>query len=69
MVLDISKAFDRVLDDALLSKLVAFGVGSHFSRFISSFRKDRNKWVYIDEIPSDEFIIHIILTVGRSFGC
>ena len=55
VALDISKAFDRVWHEALISKLIAFGVVSCFFRFISSFLKDRSIWVVIDEISSDEF--------------
>lgn len=58
VALDISKAFDRVWHEALVSKLIAFGVGSHFSRFISSFLKDRTIRVVIDGVFSDEFRIN-----------
>ena len=41
VVLDIPKAFDRIWHEALILKLMAFGVGSHIFRFISSFLKVR----------------------------
>ena len=53
--LDISKAFDGVWLEALVSKLLAFGVGGHFSRFISSFLKHRTVRMVIDGVFSEEF--------------
>ena len=38
-----------------MSKLIAFGVGDDFSRFISSFLSDRTIRVVIDGVSSDEF--------------
>ena len=57
VALDISKAFDWVWHEAVVLKLIPFGIGSHFSRFISSFFKDRTIRVIIDGIFSDEFRI------------
>ena len=54
---DISKAFDRVWHEALVSKLLAFGVGSQFSQFISSFLKDRTIREVIDGVFFDKFRI------------
>ena len=54
VALDISKAFDRVWHGALISKLIAFGVGNDFSRFISSFLRDRSIRVVVDGVSSDE---------------
>lgn len=39
--LDISKLFGRVWNDALRSKVTAFGVGNVFNRFIDSLLSDR----------------------------
>lgn len=41
IALDISKAFDRVRHDALVSKLIAFGVNNIFVRVMSSFLDNR----------------------------
>ena len=54
MALDISKTVDRVWHGALLSKLIAFGVGNDFPRFISSFLRDRSIRVVVDGFSSDE---------------
>lgn len=40
--------------DALLAKLTAFGVGDTFTRFISSFLRDRSIRVVIDGVSSKE---------------
>ena len=58
MALDISKTFDKVWHEALVSKLFAFGVGSYFSRLISSFFKNRPIRVVIDGIFFVKFRIN-----------
>ena len=52
---DISKAFDRVWHDALVSKLVSFCIGDDFSDFISSFLHDQIIHVVIDGVSSEDF--------------
>ena len=37
-----------------MSKLAAFGVGNNFTRFISSFLRDRTIRVVVDGVSSDE---------------
>ena len=66
VALDISKAFDRGWHEksVLVSKLIAFDVGSHFSRFISNFLKDRTIRVVIDGVFSAEFKINSGVTKG-----
>ena len=49
--------FDKVWHETLVSKLLAFGVRSPFSRFISSFLKYRTIRGVIDGVFSDEFSI------------
>lgn len=44
---DILKVFDKVCYDSLLSKVIAFGVSGDFSRFISSYFRDRTIRVVI----------------------
>lgn len=58
VALDISKAFDRVWHQALISKVNAFGLGRNFSRFISSFLRDRSIRVVIDGVSSNEYSIN-----------
>ena len=57
VALDISKAFDRVWHEALLHKLHALGVGSCFTRWISSFLHCRSIRVVIDGISSDLYTL------------
>ena len=45
-------------------KLLAFVVGSHFSRFISSFLKGRTVTVVIDGVVSDVFRINSMVPQG-----
>lgn len=58
VALDISKAFDRVWHGALVSKLIAYGVGMDFARWVTSFLKDRSICVLIDGVASHKHSIN-----------
>lgn len=54
VALGLSKAFARVCHDALSLKLIVFDVCDNFSRFISSFPRDRTILVIVGGISSDQ---------------
>ena len=58
VALDISKAFDRVWHEGLLSKLSSYGMSSRFCSWLSSFLKDRSLQVAVDGYLSDTFTIN-----------
>ena len=53
------KAFDGVWHEALVAKLVAIGVGSDLSRWITSFLSDRSIRVVLDGSVSEKHSITI----------
>ena len=55
VALDISKAFDRVWHDGLLSKLRSYGMPNKFCLWLSSFLSDRSLQVAIDGFLSNTF--------------
>ncbi len=56
--LDISKAFNRVWHQALLSKLPSFGLDPHLVSLIESFLQCRSMAVTIDGAKSDSYSFH-----------
>jgi len=58
VALDISKAFDRVWHDALISKCRAIGLGQKFCKWIESFLKNRSIQVLVDGHTSSLYIIN-----------
>ena len=58
VALDISKAFDRVWHNALLSKLPSYGLPSNFCQWVSSFLSNRFIRVMVDGNLSDCFSIN-----------
>ena len=56
--LDISKAFDRVWHEALLSKLPAYGILPGFCDWISDFLRERSFRVVLDGYSSDLMAIN-----------
>lgn len=53
--LDISKAFDRVWHEALLSKLSSYGIPSQLCQWVSSFLHGRSLQVVVDGVTSDRY--------------
>lgn len=66
--LDIAKAFDRVWHKALLAKLLAFGVGDTFNRWISNFLYSRSIRVVLDGISSSSFPIDAGVPQGSALS-
>ena len=58
VALDISKAFDRVWHEGLLSKLRSYGMSGQFCSWLSSFLENRSLQVAIDGFLSDSFTIN-----------
>ena len=58
VVLDISKAFDRVWHAALLHKLKSYGISGQIFGLISSFLSNRRLRVVLDGKSSQEFPIN-----------
>ena len=56
--LDISKAFDRVWHEALLAKMVSYGLSQHLCAFIKSFLDKRQICVVVDGTTSDAHIFN-----------
>ena len=53
VALDISKAFDRVWHEALLSKMRAFGIDASLLQWIRSYLSNRSIQVVLDGFKSD----------------
>ena len=58
VALDISKAFDRVWHEGLLTKLRSYGLPDRLCSWLSSFLKDRTLQVAVDGFLSDTFKIN-----------
>ena len=58
IALDISKAFDRVWHQALISKMRAFGIDDCLLRWISNFLSNRSIQVVLDGYKSDTHYIN-----------
>lgn len=56
--LDISKAYDRVWHEALLSKLPAYGIPANLCNWISDFLRERSIRVVVDGCSSDLMAIN-----------
>ena len=56
--LNISKAFDRVWHQALISKVKSYGVGNTFIRWLSDFLCNRSIRVVIDGINSNLYPVN-----------
>ena len=66
--LDISKAFDRVSHDGLLSKLKQNGVSGNIFQFIKSFLSDKFQRVLLNRQTSDWETIHAGVRQGLILG-
>ena len=58
MVLDISKAFDRVWYDGLLHKLKSYGISAQIFGLISYFLSNRRLRVVLDGNSSQEYSVN-----------
>ena len=58
MVLDISKAFDRVWHTGLLHKLKSYGISGQIFGLISSFLSNRQHRVVLDGTSSQEYPVN-----------
>ena len=65
---DISGAFDKVFSPYLLAKLHAFGVGSLFLNFFSSYLQPRRAQVVVEGVCSDPFEILDTVFQGTVLG-
>ena len=58
VALDISKAFDRVWHQDLISSVKSYGVGNTFIRWLSDFLCNRSICVVIDRINSNLYSVN-----------
>ena len=58
VALDISKTFDRVWHQGLISKVKSSGVGNTFIRWLSNFVRNRSIRLVIDGIISNLYIVN-----------
>ena len=68
MVLDISKAFDRVWHAGLLHKLKSYGISGQIFGLISSFLSNRRLRVVLDGKPSQEYPVNAGVPQGSILG-
>ena len=68
VVLDISKAFNRVWHAGLLHKHRSYGISSQIFGLISSFLSNRWLWVVLDGKSSQEYAVNAGLPQGSSLG-
>ena len=69
VVLDISKAFDRVWHAGLHHKLKSCGISGQIYGLISSFLSNRLLRVVLDEKSSQEYPVNVGLPQGSILGC
>ena len=68
VVLDISKAFDRVWHAALLHKLKSYGISGQIFGLISSFLSNRRLRVVLDGKSSQEYPVNAGVPQGSILG-
>ena len=68
VVLDISKAFDRVWHAALLHKLKSYGISGQIFSLISSFLSNRRLRVVLDGKSSQEYPVNAGVPQGSILG-
>ena len=68
MVLDISKAFDRVWHAGLLHKLKSYGISGQIFGLISSFLSNRQLRVVLDGKSSQEYQVNVGVPQGSILG-
>ena len=68
MVLDISKAFDRVWHAGLLHKLKSYGISGQIFGLISSFLSNRRLRVVLDGKSSQEYPVNEGVPQGSILG-
>ena len=68
MVLDISKAFDRVWHAGLLYKLKSYGISGQIFGLISSFLSNRRLRVVLDGKSSQEYPVNAGVPQGSILG-
>ena len=68
MVLDISKAFDRVWHAGLLHKLKSYGISGQIFGLISSFLSNRRLRVVLDGKSSQEYPVNAGVPQGSILG-
>ena len=68
MVLDISKAFDRVWHAGLLHKLKSYGISDRIFGLIYSFLSNRWLRVVLDVKSSQEYPVNVAVPQGSILG-
>ena len=68
MVLDISKAFDRVWHAGLLQKLTSYGITGQIFGLVSSFLSNRWRGVVLDGKSSQEYPVNAGVPQGSILG-
>ena len=68
VVLDVSKAFDRVWDASLLRKFKSYGISGQIFGPISSFLSNRRLWVVLDGKSSQEYPVNAGVPQGSILG-
>ena len=68
VALDISKAFDRVLDNGIFHKLKSYGISGQIFGIISSFFSNRRLWVVLDGKSAQEYSVNAGVLQGSING-
>ena len=66
--LDLSKAFDSLNYDILLSKLQFYGLQSNALQLLKSYLSDRSQYVQIDNVRSSSHSVSCGITQGSVMG-
>ena len=68
ILLDFSKAFDKVSHDLLLNKLIRYGVNTQTHKWISSFLNNRTQQVVVDGVSSERSEVSSGVPQGSVLG-
>ena len=68
VVMDLSKAFDVIPHDLLLTKLAAYGVSPHSLKLLESYVHDRRQRVRIEHVKSEVSVISRGVPQGSVLG-
>ena len=68
VLLDISKAFDRVWHVGLLHRRKSYGISTQIFCLISSFLSNKQLWVVLDGKSSQEYPVNALVPQGSILG-
>ena len=66
--LDLSKAFDSLNYDILLSKLNFYGLQNNALQLLKSYLSDRSQYVQIDKVKSNRHTVNVVFRKVLQWG-